>query len=182
MSDELINYNIFLAAMEGTVQEVSNFLKSGEPVNSKSEHSDTPLHFASGFNNGQMVWYLISNGAEINAKNEWGATPLFTAIQQENWDNTKLLIENGDDLNATLRGTTECPQGLNTLQFLIGNIPDHETAKILIANNVDINAIDHFGMTPLDWTKGRKGEKGVIAKTLLEHGAKKGEELKAEEK
>ena len=89
MCDVLINYNIFLAAMEGTVQEVSNFLKAGEPVNSKSEHSDTPLHFASGFNNGQMVWYLVSNGAEINAKNEWGATPLFTAIQHENWDNAK---------------------------------------------------------------------------------------------
>ena len=97
--------------MGGTVQEVSNFIKAGEPVNSKSEHSDTPLHFASGFNNGQMVWYLVSNGAEINAKNEWGATPLFTAIQHENWDNAKLLIENGADINATLRGTTECPQG-----------------------------------------------------------------------
>ena len=62
---------------------------------------------------------------------------------------------------------------------LIGNIPDHETTEILIANNVDINAIDNFGMTPLDWTKGRNGEKGAIAKTLLEHGAKTAEELKS---
>ena len=41
MSDKLINYNIILAAMEGTIKEVSNFLKAGEPVNSKSEHSDS---------------------------------------------------------------------------------------------------------------------------------------------
>ena len=179
MSDELINYNIFLAAMEGTVQEVSNFLKAGEPVNSKSEYSDTPLHYASSFNKGQMVWFLISNGAELESRNAWGATPLFTAIQHEKWDNAKLLIENGADVNATLKSTTERPKGANTLQFLIGNIPDHETTEILIANNVDINAIDNFGMTPLDWTKGRNGEKGAIAKTLLEHGAKTAEELKS---
>ena len=182
MSDKLINYNILLAAMEGTIQEVSNFLKAGEPVNSKSNYSDTPLHYASGFNNGQMVWFLISNGAELESKNEWGATPLFTAIQHENWDNAKLLIENGADVNATLKSTTERPKGLNTLQFLIGNIPDHETAELLIENNVDINTIDNLGMTPLDWTKGRNGEKGAIAKTLIEHGAKTADELKAEGK
>ena len=69
--------------------------------------------------------------------------------------------------------------GFEMVEFLIGNIPDHETAEILITNNVDINAIDNFGMTPLDWTKGRNGEKGAIAKTLLEHGAKTAEELKS---
>ena len=35
-------------------------------------------HGSSGFNNWQMVWYLVSNGAEINAKNEWGGN---TSIQ-----------------------------------------------------------------------------------------------------
>ena len=37
-------------------------------------------------------------------------------------------------------------------------------------------------MTPLDWTKGKNGEKGAIAKTLIEHGAKTADELKAEGK
>ena len=179
MKQLLINFNIFFASMEGTVQEGANFLKAGEHVNSKSEHSDTPLHYASSFNKGQMVWFLISNGAELESRNAWGATPLFAAIKHEKWDNAKLLIENGADVNATLKSTTERLKGENTLQFLIGNIPDHETAELLIENNVNINAIDHFGMTPLDWTKGRNGEKGAIAKTLLEHGAKTAEELKS---
>ena len=37
-------------------------------------------------------------------------------------------------------------------------------------------------MTPLDWAKGRNGEKGAIAKTLIEHAAKTVDELKAEGK
>ena len=128
-----------------------------------------------------MVWFLISNGAELESRNAWGATPLFAAIKHEKWDNAKLLIENGADVNATLKSTTERLKGENTLQFLIGNIPDHETAELLIENNVNINAIDHFGKTPLDWTKGRNGEKGAIAKTLIEHGAKTADEMKKAE-
>ena len=69
--------------MKGTIQEVFNFFKAGEPVNSKSDHSDTPLHYATGYNKGQMVWFLILNGAELESKNEWGATPLFTAIHHK---------------------------------------------------------------------------------------------------
>jgi ankyrin repeat protein len=180
MGDKKISYNIFLAAMEGAGQEISSILEAGESVNSTSEYGETPLHFASGFNEGQIVCFLISNGAQLEARNVWGETPLFYALKNENWGNAKLLVENGADVNATLKRNTDKAKGLNTLQFLIGNIPDHETAKILIANNVDINAIDHMGMTPLDWTKGRNGEKGAIAKTLCDHGAKTAKELKAE--
>ena len=55
MGDKKIIYNIFLAAMEGADQEISSFLEAGESVNSTSKYGETPLHFASGFNKGQIV-------------------------------------------------------------------------------------------------------------------------------
>jgi len=53
-----------------------------------------------------------------------------------------------------------------------------ETAELLIAKGADVNAKANGGATPLDWTFGKK----EIADLLRKHGAKTGEELKAEGK
>ena len=69
-----------------------------------------------------------------------------------------------------------------------------EIAKLLIAKGADVNAKDVQGDTPLDWgvditVKDKKtnnpqdwGKVEIIADFLRKHGAKTGEELKAEGK
>ena len=50
-----------------------------------------------------------------------------------------------------------------------------ETVELLIAKGADVNAKDEDGATPLVYAEGEKAD------LLRKHGAKTGEELKAEE-
>ena len=56
-----------------------------------------------------------------------------------------------------------------------------ETVELLIANGADVNAKYLDDDTPLDWAVGFGG-RTEIADLLRKHGAKTGEELKAEGK
>jgi ankyrin repeat protein len=53
-----------------------------------------------------------------------------------------------------------------------------EIAELLLAEGADVNAIDRYGRTPLNFAI----KKPKIADLLRKHGGKTGEELKAEGK
>ena len=55
-----------------------------------------------------------------------------------------------------------------------------EIVELLITKGADVNAIDAAGQTPLDWAE--SGKLTETADLLRKHGAKTGEELKAEGK
>ena len=85
----------------------------------------------------------------------------------------KKHIAAGTDVN------TRGENGISPL--LIAVIEGHlDVVELLISKGADVNIKDDKGMTPLDWTKGRNGKKGAIAKTLCDHGVKTAKELKAE--
>ena len=52
--------------------------------------------------------------------------------------------------------------------------------ELLIGKGLDVNAKDEDGATPLDWANGNGNRR--TADLLRKHGAKTGEELKAEVK
>ena len=79
----------------------------------------------------------------------------------------ELLIAKDGDVNA------KCNVGWTPLHNAQGN----EILELLIAEGADVNAEDVEGKTPLDYTPFQKQ-----ADLLRKHGAKTGEELKAEGK
>ena len=62
--------------------------------------NQTPLIFASIYNNEDVVEYLCANGANPNIPNGWGDfTPLMISARLNRPDLVELLIKKGADIN-----------------------------------------------------------------------------------
>ena len=122
----------------------------------------------------------LDAGVDVNAKNKAEMTPLHYASMMGHKEVAGLLITNGADVNAKSQFQN------------FGETPLHHAAwgshkeivELLITKGADVNAIiqsgSFKGMTPLDRAKRQKQPE--LADLLRKHGAKTGEELKAEGK
>ena len=93
-------------------------------------------------------------------------------MNENNYSNLALIAK-GADLNAV------GPNGETPLTLAAMN-GHKEIAEMLIAEGIDVNAMDNDGDTALHLAALNGHEK--IAELLRKHGAKTGEELKAEGK
>lgn len=84
MSNEEINSQLTLAALEGNLAKAEQLLKDGADVNSKSKdvNGAKPLLCSASMNKLKMVRFFLSKGADINATTIHGKTALFIATQQ----------------------------------------------------------------------------------------------------
>jgi ankyrin repeat protein len=117
-------------------------------VNEKGFNQLTPLHFAIGGGNKDIIAYLLDNGADADAKDAEGRTPLFFAVAVTGRiDLAKLLINKGVDINAkdnsqrsilvwaAARGFSEIADYLLDLGALLPS-PDENVGKELFNSAV----------------------------------------------
>ena len=153
--------NIWIAARDGNLEIVKKHIINVVDINAKDKEGDAPLQKAVARGKEEIVKYLINNGASLNIKDKSGRSPLHWAA------------------------------------FAMNN----NMCELLILNGVDINPIDDDNLTPLDLTPSPKkieksqsgdlvlgvplismGGESEVRTYLRKHGAKTGEELKAEGK
>ena len=140
--------------------------------------TSTGIHEATWTGNIEVVKQLIASDIDINVKRNRGETPLHIAAIFSRYEIAKLLISKGADVNArnddgftplhqAAYSFTEGPQKIRTIE-------------LLISKGANVNSKGESGGTPLDIanTWGRE----PAADLLRKHGAKTGEELKAEGK
>ena len=159
------------AAVENNLEGVKQLLAAGADVDAKVGgfiRGWTPLHFAARDGYKEIVELLIAEGANVNANNQYGYTPLHLATTKEV---AALLISNGADVNAKI------DEGWTSLHSAVAN-GHKEVVEVLIAKGADVNAKDDDGDTPLLYAYSH----WEIANLLRKHGAKTGEELKAQGK
>ena len=103
----------------------------------------------------------------------------------------QLLITQGASIEAIVKGDESAgfgKSGRYSYGFITGETPLHtharegrkEVVEILINAGANVNAKDEDGGTPLDWAI--MGKRTATADLLRKHGAKTGDELKAEGK
>ena len=130
---------------------------------------DVPILAAAYNGNIEAVKQHLAAGTDVNVKGGFAdGTPLHYATANGHKEIAELLIEKGADVNAKDKYERTPLHGVTT----------KEIAELLIAKGADANAAMKNGRTALDMTK-RHPE---IAELLRKHGAKTGEELKAEQK
>ena len=131
--------------------------------------------------NTELVKKYITEKDSLESRGKRQATPLYYAAYNVDPAITKLLLENGAKVDAhDYQGETP----LHTAVYhSYPNVEEEgiKVIKLLIENGSDVNRVKKFPqkITPLDFAKDRNGK---IADLLRKHGAKTGEELKAEQK
>ena len=142
-----------------------------------TEVSDISLIVAAEDGNIEAVKQNLAEGVDVNTRSYIGESPLHGAATFGHKEIVELLIAKGADVNAKggiIDGTTPLHKSASNGHW--------EVAEVLIAKGADVNAKvkgdEWKGSTPLDYAIRVVSTK--TANLLRKHGAKTGEELKAE--
>jgi ankyrin repeat protein len=142
--EDMCNF-IHYAASHGERQVVELLIeKMGVPINIRSSHGKTALHFAAMGGWDDVVSYLLSKGADLNMKDYNGDTPVYYCIRYKYPSLAKVFIESDKALLMT-----QNDDGYSVLHMAAG-FGFTELIKILIKKQPElINLANNHGETPL---------------------------------
>ncbi len=172
---------------------ITQFLISkGADVNKRNSAGFTPIYFAIGTDNKQIVKLLIKHGAKVDVQSDYGVSPLHVSAYNGNVEMAKFLLKNGARLDvkmnndwypihyAWLRNKPNMViffinQGVSHEVKLYGNTLLHWAAQngytdliqLLLKKGINVNATNLQGATPIDLAKNL-----LIKELLLKSGAK----------
>lgn len=89
------------AAKRGNLAKIQRLI-TPENINCRDTagRNSTPLHLAAGYNNLEVVEFLLAAGADVNAQDKGGLIPLHNASSYGHVDVAALLIRHGTSVNA----------------------------------------------------------------------------------
>ncbi|GAB4839210.1 hypothetical protein Ancab_028738 [Ancistrocladus abbreviatus] len=113
--------------------------------------AQTPLHVSAGYNNVEIVQFLLDwkgpGNIELEAKNMYGETPLHMAAKNGCSETARLLLSHGAFIEA------QANNGMTPLHLAVWHSlrsEDCSAVKTLLEFNADCSAKDNDGMSPLD--------------------------------
>ena len=170
------------AADGGHKEIVELLLAKGADVNQRDKIGKTPTYWAMRYGRKEVTAILRKHGGKTEIELA-PKTSIWNAVVANNVEFVKELLISGEDVNAKFT------KGARPLHAT-GMFGRKDVAEFLIAKGADVNAKDNNGETALDWAvfvydweqPEVKAAKKETANLLRKHGAKTGEELKAEGK
>jgi len=151
------------AAKKQDPAAIAALIKQHADVNAPLPDGATALHWATYWDNANMVDQLIRAGAQVNASNEEGATPLYLACINRNAAIVEKLLAAGANPNA------ELPSGESAL-MTASRTGSADIVHLLLAHGANVNAKEKtHGQTALMWAVAY--EHPDVAKVLLDADA-----------
>lgn len=176
-----VNLTILIVACEkGHFEVVKYLVETGADINYVGNRQMNALMAASGKGHFEIVKYLVEKGADINITTEFGS-PISYAAMSNNLKIIKFLVDNGANklnmygshimVGATALHSSAENNNIEIAKYFIAkdfdiDIPDkfdttplmlaaarghYEFFEFLIENNADLNKIDMYGKTALDY-------------------------------
>jgi ankyrin repeat protein len=166
-----IDQELYLAARENNVPEVSRLLSVGADVNAKNNYGETPLHWACGRGHVQVVIELREHGADIEAKDYEDWTPLHWACCTDNLAAVTELLSPNDSNGATSRGANIEAKDSNdwTPLHWVCSWGYSAVVKELRDHGANMDAKNTFGETPLHLAA--TSDRLAVVKALVSGGA-----------
>lgn len=120
-------------------------IQKGALLSEKDMYNVSPLHIAAEYD---KLIYFKPDPTISNIQDLWGNTPLHKAIKAGKLDAIKKLVL---DWNADVN----LPNTINiTPLMLAAALGQKEIVEFLLQNKADINSVDIFGSSAMDWAKG----------------------------
>ena len=127
----------------------NDILNRGININAKNLYGDSPLHFATQFQNHGAMDFLIKKGSELNMHNSNGSNPLYASAHNYDEYAFNMLLEAGAEINSINK------YGNNIIHLLIlnENTDGYFYNEILKINPKLVNLKNKKGQTPKDKLK-----------------------------
>jgi len=127
---------------------VTQLLRKGVSVNSRTKSGDTPLHCVK-YVKSARVLLLAKPPPDVNATNNSGFTPLHMAAMYGNTRLIRLLLDEGAEVNKRASGSKE-DHGVTPLHLAAkAYAKSGDVCAALLARGADINARNSAGETAL---------------------------------
>ena len=135
---------LYKAVKEGHLKAVFGFLNEDVNTNIKDKTFGwTPLHWASGQGNLQILSALLKKGADVNARDNNLWTPLHEAVSNSDLKTASFLLKQGADVNA------QDSNLWTPLHEAVSN-NDLKIASFLLEQRADVNKKDKNYWSPLE--------------------------------
>ena len=142
---------------------IDSLLDGSVDVNEAQVDGMTALHWASYYDEVDLVGRLVTAGADVQVVNRYGVTPLSLAAENGNQTIVERLLDTGADANTALPGG-------ETVLMTAARSGRVGVVRALIAHGADILAKEERrGQTPLMWAVA-EGHADIV-ETLIEVGA-----------
>jgi len=144
---------------------IKKLIALGADVNVQDYSGKTPLHYACGKNDPELVDLLLSNGAKVNIKDNLGFTPLVSCFKEVTWPSL-----NGPAVHA-------CGSYLPTNRPQ--RVASYKIVKALLHKGAKINERDNEGRSALNYAIWENNQ--PILLLLLSSGVKVDKEASVQE-
>lgn len=173
---------LHLAVLHGNKNITSLLLKAGASIDAvERSRNETPLHIAVRMGYSDIVQILLDSGANMRLPNDFDFSPLEYALYRGDLPMVKILIEH-DKKSAIKAALQKNELGETPLHTLTKCHNDEGTkCKMLdellaIGPEIEINAKNGKGSTPLDLALCEASENRLFITKLLGKGAEAGSE------